>query len=335
MSRSVFKCIDAHTCGNPVRLIVEGAPVLKGTNMSEKRQFFLNNFDWIRKGLMFEPRGHDMMSGAIISPPNNKENDFSILYIETSGCLPMCGLGTIGAVTIAIEEKVILPKNSGKLSIETPAGLIKVKYEQDGDKVKSVELINVDSFLAAENYSIYSENLGDIYFDVAYGGNYYAIIEPQKNFSGIENYTAGNIISYSQEIREKINNKYPNVFIHPEDSTINGVSHLLWTGKTLDINSSSRNAVFYGDKAIDRSPCGTGTSARMAQLFHKGKLQIGEEFIHESYIGSKFIGKIEKKSKVGSFNAISPSVRGWAKVYGYNTIVIDDNDPYAYGFQVI
>jgi 4-hydroxyproline epimerase len=303
--------------------------------MSEKRQFFLNNFDWIRKGLMFEPRGHDMMSGAIISQPINKENDFSILYIETSGCLPMCGHGTIGAVTIAIEEKVIVPKNIGKLSIETPAGLIKVKYEIDGDKVKSVELINVDSFLAAENYSIYSENLGDIYFDVAYGGNYYAIIEPQKNFSGIENYTAGNIISYSQEIREKINNKYPNVFIHPEDSTINGVSHLLWTGKTLDINSSSRNAVFYGDKAIDRSPCGTGTSARMAQLFHKGKLQIGEEFIHESYIGSKFIGKIEKKSKVGSFNAISPSVRGWAKVYGYNTIVIDDNDPYAYGFQVI
>ena len=335
MSRSIFKCIDAHTCGNPVRLIVEGAPVLKGTNMSEKRQFFLNNFDWIRKGLMFEPRGHDMMSGAIIYPPDNKENDFSILYIETSGCLPMCGHGTIGAVTIAIEEKVIVPKNIGKLSIETPAGLIKVKYEIDGDNVKSVELINVDSFLAAENYSIYSENLGDIYFDVAYGGNYYAIIEPQKNFSGIENYTAGNIIRFSQEIREKIKNKYPNVFIHPEDSTINGVSHLLWTGKTLDINSSSRNAVFYGDKAIDRSPCGTGTSARMAQLFHKGKLQIGEEFIHESYIGSKFIGKIEKKSKVGGFNAISPSVQGWAKVYGYNTIVIDDNDPYAYGFQVI
>lgn len=335
MSRSVFKCIDAHTCGNPVRLIVEGAPVLEGINMSEKRQFFLNNYDWIRKGLMFEPRGHDMMSGAIIFPATNKENDFSILYIETSGCLPMCGHGTIGAVTIAIEEKVIVPKNTGKLSIETPAGLIKVKYELHGDKVKSVELINVDSFLAAENYSIYSENLGDIYFDVAYGGNYYAIIEPQKNFTGIHDYNAGNIIRFSQEIREKINIKYPNIFIHPQDSTICGVSHLLWTGETLDKNSSSRNAVFYGDKAIDRSPCGTGTSARMAQLFHKGELKIGDEFIHESYIGSKFIGKIVKESKVGSLKAISPSVSGWAKVYGYNTIIIDDNDPYAHGFQVI
>ena len=247
----------------------------------------------------------------------------------------MCGHGTIGAVTIAIEEKIVIPKNTGKLNIETPAGLIKVKYELDGDKVKSVELINVESFLAVENYSIYSENLGEINFDVSYGGNYYAIIEPQKNFTGIENYTAGDIIRFSQEIRQKINIKYPGIFIHPQDSTICGVSHLLWTGDTIDKNSSSRNAVFYGDKAIDRSPCGTGTSARMAQLFHKGKLKIGEEFIHESYIGSKFIGKIASVSRVGDFKAIVPSVKGWAKVYGYNKIVIDQDDPYAHGFQVI
>ena len=130
MSKSVFKCIDAHTCGNPVRLIVEGAPILHGTNMSEKRQFFLNNFDWIRKGLMFEPRGHDMMSGAILFPPHSSKNDFSILFIETSGCLPMCGHGTIGAVTIAIQEKLIIPKNPGNLNIETPAGIINITYKQ-------------------------------------------------------------------------------------------------------------------------------------------------------------------------------------------------------------
>ena len=335
MSRSVFACIDAHTCGNPVRLIVEGAPVLEGNDMSEKRQFFLNKYDWIRKGLMFEPRGHDMMSGAIIFPAHDKQNDFSILYIETSGCLPMCGHGTIGAVTIAIEEKIVIPKNPGKLNIETPAGLIKVKYELNGDKVNSVELINVDSFLAAEKCFINSKNLGKIYFDVSYGGNYYAIIEPQKNFTGIQNYTAGDIIRFSQEIRRKINIKYPSIFIHPQDSTICGVSHLLWTGDTIDQYSSSRNAVFYGDKAIDRSPCGTGTSARMAQLFQKGKLKIGEEFIHESYIGSKFTGKIASESRVGDFKAIVPSIKGWAKVFGYNKIVIDEDDPYAHGFQVI
>ena len=146
MSKSVFKCIDAHTCGNPVRLIVEGAPILHGTNMSEKRQFFLNNFDWIRKGLMFEPRGHDMMSGAILFPPHSSKNDFSILFIETSGCLPMCGHGTIGAVTIAIQEKLIIPKNPGNLNIETPAGIINITYKQIEEKVSSVKLTNVDSF---------------------------------------------------------------------------------------------------------------------------------------------------------------------------------------------
>ena len=335
MSKSVFKCIDAHTCGNPVRLIVEGAPILHGTNMSEKRQFFLNNFDWIRKGLMFEPRGHDMMSGAILFPPHSSKNDFSILFIETSGCLPMCGHGTIGAVTIAIQEKLIIPKNPGNLNIETPAGIINITYKQIEEKVSSVKLTNVDSFLAAKKCSIISNDLGEIFFDVSYGGNYYAIIEPQKNFSGIQNYKAGEIIRYSQEIRKKINKKYPNKFIHPNNSSIRDVSHLLWTGDTLENSSSSRNAVFYGDKAIDRSPCGTGTSARMAQLFDRGDLKIKEPFIHESYIGSKFTGKVERVSKVGEFNAIIPSVEGWAKVYGFNKILIDDEDPYAHGFQVI
>jgi 4-hydroxyproline epimerase len=335
MSRSVFKCIDAHTCGNPVRLIVEGAPILHGINMSEKRQFFLNNFDWIRKGLMFEPRGHDMMSGAILFPSHSSENDFSILYIETSGCLPMCGHGTIGAVTIAIQEKLIIPKKPGYLNIETPAGIINITYKQIDEKVNSVKLTNVDSFLAAKKCSIVSNDLGEIFFDVSYGGNYYAIIEPQNNFSGIHNYKAGEIIRYSQEIRKKINKKYPNRFIHPNDSSIRGVSHLLWTGNTLDSCSSSRNAVFYGDKAIDRSPCGTGTSARMAQLYERGDLKIKEQFVHESYIGSKFTGQVERESNVGEFDAIVPSVEGWAKVYGYNKILIDDEDPYAHGFQVI
>ena len=335
MSRSVFECIDAHTCGNPVRLIAKGAPILQGNNMSEKRQFFLNHFDWIRKGLMFEPRGHDMMSGAILFPPHSSKNDFSILYIETSGCLPMCGHGTIGAVTIAIQEKLIIPKKPGFLNIETPAGIINITYKQIDEKVNSVKLTNVDSFLAAKKCSIISNDLGEIFFDVSYGGNYYAIIEPQNNFSGIQNYKAGEIIRYSQEIRKKINKKYPNKFIHPNDSSIRDVSHLLWTGDKLDSCSSSRNAVFYGDKAIDRSPCGTGTSARMAQLFERGDLKIKEQFVHESYIGSKFTGQVERESKVGEFNAIVPSVEGWAKVYGYNKIFIDDDDPYAHGFQVI
>jgi 4-hydroxyproline epimerase len=283
---------------------------------------------------MFEPRGHDMMSGSILYPPSNSENDISVLFIETSGCLPMCGHGTIGMITIAIEHGLIVPKQKGKVRLETPAGLVLVDYTQVGNKVKSVKLTNVASYLAAENLTIESPHLGELVFDVSYGGNFYAIIDPQVNFNGIENFTADQLISFSREIRTEINKKYS--FEHPENKLISGVTHIQWTGKTISPEAIARNAVFYGDKAIDRSPCGTGTSARMAQWYSKGKLKVGDQFIHESYIGSQFIGRVEKETTVGQFKGIVPSIEGWAKITGFNTIIIDDDDdPYAHGFQVI
>ena len=336
MSKNTFVCIDAHTCGNPVRVVKDGGPKLIGNTMSEKRQHFLKEYDWIRKGLMFEPRGHDMMSGSILYPPHNPENDFAILFIETSGCLPMCGHGTIGTITIAIEEGLVTPKVPGKIKMEAPAGLVEIEYQQTGTKVDWVKLTNVKSFLAAENLTVECPELGEISFDVAYGGNYYAIVDPQQNFSGVHDFSASKIIQFSQIVRQRINEKYPNKFIHPENETIKDVTHMLWTGNPIDPSSHGRNAVFYGDKAIDRSPCGTGTSARLAQLHAKGKLKVGEDFIHESFIGSKFIGRVEKETDLGEKLAIIPSVKGWAKIYGHNTITIDsDDDPYAFGFQVI
>ena len=336
MSKSTFVCIDAHTCGNPVRVIKEGGPELIGNSMSEKRQHFLKSYDWIRKGLMFEPRGHDMMSGSILYPPHNPDNDFAILFIETSGCLPMCGHGTIGTITIAIEEGLIVPKTPGKIKMEAPAGLVHIEYQQTGEKVDWVKLTNVKSYLAAEGLLVDCPELGEIVFDVAYGGNFYAIVDPQENFSGIHDFTASQIIQYSQVVRDRINAKYPNLFIHPENETIRDVTHMLWTGNPIDTSSSGRNAVFYGDKAIDRSPCGTGTSARLAQLHAKGQLKTGEPFIHESFIGSKFIGRVEEETTIAGQQAIIPSIQGWAKIFGYNTITIDpEDDPYAFGFQVI
>ena len=302
--------------------------------MSEKRQHFLREYDWIRKGLMFEPRGHDMMSGSILYPPSDPSNDIGVLFIETSGCLPMCGHGTIGTVTIAIEQGLVIPKRHGFLNLETPAGLVKVEYKQEGKKVKSVKIRNVKAYLAAENIKAECPDLGALTLDVAYGGNYYAIIDPQANFPGLEKFTADQLIGWSRELRKDINKKYQ--FVHPENPTINGCSHILWAGEVIDPTSNARNAVFYGDKAIDRSPCGTGTSARLAQWFAKGKIKSGEDFIHESIIGSKFIGRVEEVTELGGKPAIIPSVEGWAKVYGYNTITIDpEDDPYAYGFQVI
>ena len=349
--KQIFHCIDAHTCGNPVRLVKEGGPVLHGNNMSEKRQHFLKEYDWIRKGLMFEPRGHDMMSGSILYPPYDPQNDIAVLFIETSGCLPMCGHGTIGTITIAIEEELFTPKIPGVVRMETPAGLVMIEYKtkphlsspkgkemekNNGEKIKvvSVKLTNVPSFLAAENIEVACPDLGVLKVDVSYGGNFYAIVDVQQNFKGLENYTADQLISWSRVMRKRINEE--NQFVHPEDPTINSCSHILWTGAVIDKTSSARNAVFYGDKAIDRSPCGTGTSARMAQWFAKGKLKQGDEFIHESIIGSKFIGRVEEVTTVGGKPAIIPSIEGWARIYGYNTITIDDeDDPYAFGFQVI
>lgn len=336
MSKHTFVCIDAHTCGNPVRVVKTGGPKLIGNTMSEKRQHFLKDYDWIRKGLMFEPRGHDMMSGSILFPPHNPENDFAILFIETSGCLPMCGHGTIGTITVAIEEGLVTPKIPGKIRMEAPAGLVEIEYQQTNNKVDWVKLTNVKSYLAAENLTVDCPELGVLTFDVAYGGNYYAIVDPQSNFSGIQDFSASKIIQYSQVVRQRINEKYPNQFIHPENETIKDVTHMLWTGTPIDPTSSGRNAVFYGDKAIDRSPCGTGTSARLAQLNAKGKLKVGDDFIHESFIGSKFIGRVEKETTLSGLSAIIPSIKGWAKIYGHNTITIDsEDDPYAFGFQVI
>lgn len=331
--RKTFFCVDAHTCGNPVRLVAGGGPVLEGANMSEKRQHFLKEYDWIRKGLMFEPRGHDMMSGSILYPPSDPQNDIGVLFIETSGCLPMCGHGTIGTVTIAIEEGLVVPKTPGKLRLETPAGLVLIEYVQEGKKVKSVKLKNVKAYLAADNLCALCPDLGELTFDVSYGGNFYAIVDVQSGFKGIENYTADQLVGWSRALRKNINDKYD--FVHPENPTINGCSHILWTGSTIDSNATARNAVFYGDKAIDRSPCGTGTSARLAQWHAKGKLKKGEPFIHESIIGSKFIGRIEEETELGGKPAIIPSIEGWAVVTGYNNIIIDDDDPYAHGFQVI
>jgi 4-hydroxyproline epimerase len=246
----------------------------------------------------------------------------------------MCGHGTIGTITIAIEEELIQPKTPGIVLMETPAGLVTVTYTRKDKKVTSVRLTNVPSFLAAENLEVVCPDLGKLKVDVSYGGNYYAIVDVQENFPGIEHYSAGQLIDWSREMRKSINGK--NEFIHPENPTINSCSHILWTGKVLDKNATARNAVFYGDKAIDRSPCGTGTSARMAQWYAKGKLKKGDEFIHESIIGSKFIGRIEQELTVGGKPAIRPSIEGWARIYGYNTISIDKNDdPYAFGFQVI
>jgi 4-hydroxyproline epimerase len=333
MSRTRFFCIDSHTCGSPVRVVVSGGPALPGPSMNDRRLQFMAEYDWIRTALMFEPRGHDMMSGSILYPPAFPENDIGLLFIETSGCLPMCGHGTIGTVTVMIEEGLIRPRTPGLLRLEVPAGLVEAHYTMSGPSVESVRIVNVPSFLHSSGLQIDCPDLGTLSVDVAYGGNFYAIIEPQKNYSDMDQLSAGEILRLSPLVRRLLNERF--TFVHPLTPTIRGLSHVQWTGKPRDPRAHARNAVFYGDKAIDRSPCGTGTSARMAQLAATGRLKVGDTFVHESIIGSLFTGRVEGATTVGSYQGIIPSIEGWARITGYNTIFVDDRDPYRHGFQVI
>jgi 4-hydroxyproline epimerase len=330
--RHTFFCIDGHTAGNPVRLVSGGAPRLAGASMSERRQDFLARYDWIRTGLMYEPRGHDMMSGGFLYPPTREDADVGVLFIETSGCLPMCGHGTIGIITFGLENGLIQPRMPGRLKVEVPAGLIDVDYVEEAGRVRSVRIRNVPSYLAAGDLRIDVPGFGSLTVDVAYGGNYYAIVEPQGPYEGLDALGAARIVELSTVVRRLVREAFEPV--HPLDPTIRGVSHVLWADAPRSEGAGGRNAVFYGERAIDRSPCGTGTSARMAHLVAKGKLRVGDRFVHESYIGSRFIGRVEAATTLGPFAAIVPSIEGSAIATGFNQIWIDDADVFCHGFVV-
>ena len=333
MASHTFFCIDGHTCGNPVRVVAGGGPLLQGATMSERRTHFMAEYDWIRTGLMFEPRGHDLMSGTILYPPTRPDCDIALLYIEVTGCLPMCGHGTIGTVTTLIERGLVTPRIPGVLRLDTPAGLVVAEYRQVGEHVEGVTLTNVPSFLHSRDVAVDMPELGGtLTVDIAYGGNFYAIIESQERFRDMADFTAADLVRLSPLLRRRVNAQL--AVVHPEDATIRGVSHILWTGAPRDPTATARNAVFYGDKAIDRSPCGTGTSARMAQRSARGLMKPGDRFVHESIIGSLFVGGIARETTVGNHRAVVPTVEGWARITGLNTIFIDDRDPYAKGFVV-
>jgi 4-hydroxyproline epimerase len=245
----------------------------------------------------------------------------------------MCGHGTIGSVTMAIENGLVSPREAGRLALDAPAGRVVAEYRQAGRFVDSVRIHNVPSYLAAEGVVIDVPGMGEVAADVAYGGNFYAIIDPQRNFPGLEALSAAEILRLSPIVRRLMQAAI--AVVHPEDATIRGVSHVQWTGAPRDPRAHGRNAVFYGEKAIDRSPCGTGTSARMAQLAAKGKLRVGDDFVHESIIGSLFEGRVESTTAVGDRIGIRPSIAGWARMHGYNTIFVDPRDPFAHGFQMV
>ncbi|WP_234464196.1 4-hydroxyproline epimerase [Paracoccus caeni] len=289
--RKTFFCIDSHACGNSVRVVVGGGPLLPHLPVAERRALFVRDHDWIRTALMFEPRCHDVMSGAIFYPPWRDDCDVAVVFIEVSGCLPMCGAGTICLSTVLIEEGLVTPRVPGRLSLETPGGRVDVDYRMDGDKVAEVRPFNVASYLHAADLTVELERVRQLVVDIAYGGNFYAVIEPQQNWVDLD-MSASDIVEFSQKLRAALAELIEPV--HPEDDRIRGVHHAIWCDVPKG-DADGRGAVFFGEKAIDRSPGGTGTSARMSQVHGKGRLAVGGRYRNESLIGTVFDGRVEEE----------------------------------------
>ena len=330
MSRTEYKCIEGHTAGMPVRLVISGQPDLVGATQSERRQDFIARFDAIRSGIMCEPRGHGMMSGAMLVPSTRDDCDTGVLYLETSGCIPMCGHATIGLTTFVIEEGLIQPKTPGVLRLDTPAGVVEAHYVQDGPKVTSVRFVNVASFVLARDVKLDHPELGELTFDIAYGGNFYPIVESQPNFRDCADYTPDDLRRMALQFVAKL----PQVIdvVHPDNPAIRGAHHVMWCGQAK-AGGDARAVVIATPAIIDRSPCGTGTSARVALRAARGEQAEGEVFTHESLILSAFKGRVEGRTKLKSgLEAIFPSVEGEAFITGHSTQIINDAQPYAAGF---
>lgn len=329
--KRIFTAVDSHTVGEPTRVVIGGIPYIPGNTMFEKKRFVEENWDDIRQVLMYEPRGHSAMSGSIVTQPTVPGADIGIVFIEVSGCLPMCGHGTIGTCTVLLETGILPAKEPvTELVLDTPAGIVRAQVEVRDHTVKGVTIQNVPSFLYLEDVEADVPGIGKIVADISYGGNFYAILPAEMVDLPIEPGYAGDLIRAGQKVRAALNARVS--VVHPENPLIQGVSHVMFTAEATNPAATSKNTVMYGPAGLDRSPCGTGTSARMAQLYARGKLGLNQEFVHESIIGSLFYGKLVGESRVGEYPAVIPTIRGRAYITGFNTIVVDPEDPFPKGF---
>lgn len=333
MSKHSFKSIEGHTEGMPVRMVVSGAPALSGTTMGERRDLFVRDHDWIRRALMLEPRGHSHMSGTILYPPLSDDADMSLVFIETSGCLPMCGHASIGSISFALEAGLIQPKSAGTVVVDVPAGKLRATYVMDDDRVASVRFTNVPSFLLHRDVEIRHPHFGRLAVDIAYGGNFYPIVEVQPNFPGCEHFSPDQLLEWGRQLQTAVNSTID--VVHPDSLGLRDVKHAMWTGAPVSADADARAVVIAGESLIDRSPCGTGTSARVAQRYARGLLSEGQAFRHQSLIGSCFTGRVESTIRLNSgLEAVLPSVEGRAWMTGRAEHYVDDSQPYAHGFSL-
>jgi len=326
--------IDTHTVGEPTRIVIGGLPPIPGKTMSEKMFYMRDNMDWIRKILMFEPRGSSFMIGAYITEPCLPEADFGVIHIESSGYQTMCGHNTIGICTALVESGMIEPKEPiTQIKLDTPAGLIVADVKVENYTAKEVTFTNIPSFVFAKGIKVDIPGFGKVTMDICYGGNFIAIIRAKDINLDISPDNAMEIIRVGRLFKQAINSQVK-VF-HPKKSYLNEVIHIEFSAKPTNPNADFKNVVVAPPGSIDRSPCGTGTSAKAASLFMRGELKVGETFVHESIIGSLFKCKVVGTAQVGDFKAIIPQVTGKAYVTGFHTFVLDPEDPFQEGFQIL
>lgn len=325
--------IDSHTMGEPTRVVVGGVPNIPGRTLPEKKAYLEENLDYLRRAIMHEPRGHNDMFGSILVQPVSDEADIGIIFMDGGGYLNMCGHGTIGASTIAVESGMV-PKVEPftELTLEAPAGLVRVKAAIENGKVKEVSFRNVPAFLYKEDVKINVPEIGEITLDISFGGSFFAIVDAKQLGIKIIPENATKLKDIGLKIRDIVNKEVE--IQHPTLEHIKTVDLVEIYDEPTNPEATLKNVVIFGEGQVDRSPCGTGTSAKMATLFAKGKLKEGQQFVYESIIGTMFKGRVVGTTKVGDFDAVIPEITGSAYITGFNTFVIDDDDPMKFGFTL-
>lgn len=323
--------IDSHTMGEPNRTIIGGLPAISGRTMPEKKEYLEKHLDYIRTAVMHEPRGHNDMFGSIITTPTLPEADLGIIFMDGGGYLNMCGHGTIGAATIAVETGMVkVTEPITEIVLEAPAGLVKAKVKVEDGRAKEVSVVNVPSFLYKKDIQVELPDVGRVTFDISFGGSFFAIVKDSELKVNIGPENTNIIIERAMKLRDIINKEIE--VKHPTQTHIKTVDLVEVYGKAKSDDADYQNVVIFGSGQADRSPCGTGTSAKMATLYAKGELDINEPFVYESIIKTKFKGRILEETTVGEFKAIVPEITGSAYITGFNHLVIDEEDPVGYGF---
>jgi proline racemase len=328
----IIHAVDSHTEGMPTRVVTGGVGVFPGATMAERRQWFIENNDHLRTFLMCEPRGHSSMSGVILQPPTRPDADFGVLFIEVSGLLPMCGHGTIGAATVLVETGMVpVVEPVTTLRLDTPAGLVEARVAVEHGRATSVTLRNVPSFALALDQTVEVAGLGSVGYDMAFGGNFYAIVELEKLGLPFDRRAKQQLLDAGLAIMDAINEQ--NLPVHPTRPDITGCHHvyLQAPGSTAE---HSRHAMAIHPGWFDRSPCGTGTSARMAQLHARGELALDTDFVNESFIGTTFTGRLVERAEVGGLEAVVPTITGRAWITGTAQYMLDPDDPFPAGFEL-